>query len=295
MAQTGTLEDTLRDVIGDTPTPQSTVSKETNQETVASSDDTQSGGTSEKEFVGGVDISDVPEQDRPRIKELLSKKISLVEKGANEKFKEIAKYKKEKEELLSSGLTEDEASGVLREYLSKKTQTNTSKAENLRTLDKMIKESPAEQREALTNLRQIILEETSASELRKELDEIKRNVGIFNNERANSRVETINKSLNALSADYGKDFIDKYRDEIVKQGLAYPQAEVKRLITAIADPDDIEKAILSKASRKQNTNIDKKLAAITNTNSGMTTSIDNIDVKKETHKSLLGKLLAGVK
>ena len=252
MAQTGTLEDTLRDVIGDTPTPQSTVSKETNQETVASSDDTQSGGTSEKEFVGGVDISDVPEQDRPRIKELLSKKISLVEKGANEKFKEIAKYKKEKEELLSSGLTEDEASGVLREYLSKKTQTNTSKAENLRTLDKMIKESPAEQREALTNLRQIILEETSASELRKELDEIKRNVGIFNNERANSRVETINKSLNALSADYGKDFIDKYRDEIVKQGLAYPQAEVKRLITAIADPDDIEKAILSKASRKQN-------------------------------------------
>lgn len=287
-----TLEATLKEVIGETTKPQEAQIKETRPE-LNESADTNSGEPASKEYVGGVDISDVPEQDRPRIKELLSKKISLVEKGAQEKFKEISKYKKEKDELLNAGLTEDEASGVLRQYLENKKNNNTqTKSETLRTLDKMIKDAPYEQRESLSNLRQIIFEETGAQELRREVEDLKKMLGIVNNERVNSKVQSINNSLNALTDQYGKEFIDKYRDEIIKQGVAYPDAPVKRLITAIADPDDIEQAILSRVTKKEKTNIDKKLAAISSPNSGMVSSADSIDVRKESHKSLLGKLLA---
>lgn len=294
MSENNTLEATLREVIGETMKPQETESKETNQANVVTSEETKSGEPSEKDFVGGIDISDVPEQDRPRIKELLSKKISLVEKGAQAKFQEIAKYKKEKESLLNAGLTEDEAVTVLRNHVQQKQNpvTKTEQKEALRTLDKMIKDADVNTAASLNNLRQVILEETGTADLKKELDEIKRQMGFVNNERATTRVQSLNNSLNALTENYGKEFIDKYRDEIVKQGLQYPQAEIKRLITAIADPDDMEQAILSRATRVGKTNIEKKLAAISNPNSGVTGSIDNIDIKKTNMKGLLGSILS---
>lgn len=285
-----TLEETLREVIGETSDTPATETKDTDQGKTGA--DTKSGETASKEYVGGVDISDVPEQDRPRIKELLSKKVQLVERGAQEKFREIAKYKKERDELMAQGITEDEAAGVLRTHIQQK-QAPQGKAETLRTLDKMIKESPLEQRESLHNLRQIISEETGASDLKKELDEIKKSLGIVNNERATTRVQSLNNALNALSESYGKDFIDKYRDDIIRQGLVYPGADVKRLMSALADPEDMEQAILSKAIKSQKQKTDKKLAAITGTGSGVTGTSEAVDLKGESHKSLLSKILSG--
>lgn len=284
------LEETLREVIGDTMTPQEQTHQETNQEN--ESGETNSGETPSKEYVGGVDISDVPEQDRPRIKELLSKKIALVEKGAQEKFKEIAKYKKEKDALLSAGMTEDEAVGVLKEHIHQKQNPKENKSDTLRTLDKLIKDSGLEQQESLRNLRQIILEETGASDVKKELDELKRSLGIVNNERANARVQSFNNSLNALSDSYGKEFIDKYREEIIKQGLAFPQAEVKRLIFAVADPDDIEQAALFKASKKTQTQTQKKLAAISSPNSGVSGTAERLDIGKTSLKDILRSVMS---
>lgn len=283
-----TLEETLKGVMEETKTPPAT-SQDTTQ--AKESAETTSGEPAAKEYVGGVDISDVPEQDRPRIKELLSKKVQLVEKGAQEKFKEIAKYKKEKEALLAAGVSEDEAVAVLNQHIRQKQSPTTARADDLRTLDKLIKDSPYEQKESLENLRRIISEETGASDLKKELDEIKRTLGIVNNERATTRVQSLNDSLDVLAKDYGQEVIDKYKDDIIKQGLAYPQADAKRLLFAVADPEDIEQAALSKANRKTQTQTQKKIAAVTTPNSGVSGTQESVDLGKTSMKDILRGIL----
>lgn len=296
MSQTGSLEETLREVIGETMKPQEQSSKETTETTGEVSGETKSGET--PEYVRGIDISDVPEADRPRIKDLLSKKVALVEKGTQAKFQEIAKYKKEKDSLLAQGLTEDEAVSVLRSHIEQKrnsTQTTTqAKSDAVRTLDKMINDaSDRDTRDSLQNLRKIVKEESNTAQLDtllEKVDKLEKFIGFINQDASEKRIESINNSLNSLTQKYGKDLVDKYREDIVKQGLAYPKADVKRLMSAIADPDEIEQAILSN-SKTGKVITKEKLNAITSQGSGVTGSVENVDVSKTSYKNLLGQIL----
>ena len=79
---TQSVQDTLREVIGETvSSPDKTSSTETKESApVGTSAETKSGEPA-KEYVSGIDLSDIPEQDRPRIKELFSKKAKLLEDG----------------------------------------------------------------------------------------------------------------------------------------------------------------------------------------------------------------------
>ncbi len=110
--QDTTLKDTLMEVIGGNKDTAIATEGET-KEGISGEDtegETKSGET--PEYVSGIDISDIPEQDRPRIKELLSKKANLLEQGYQGKFKEIAEFKKAQDELVRAGLTTTEARDV---------------------------------------------------------------------------------------------------------------------------------------------------------------------------------------
>lgn len=291
MAQTGSLQETLQEVIGETMKPQETDSKETNG-TNSSGDETQ-GGTSQKEYVGGIDISDVPEQDRPRIKELLSSKISLVEKGAQAKYQEIAKYKKEKESIIAAGLTEDEAANVLRNYAEQKRNVNQTttqtKKEAVKSLDKMISEAPLEQREALTNLRTIIKEEgntDNVDKLLEKVDRLEKAVGYFNQNAVDNRTSEVNKELDKLSSKYGKDFVEKNKDEVLKLAIQYPKTDVRRILRDVSDPDEYEEALLASKQPSKKAVTTEKLNAITSTGSGVSGSSEVINLQKTSYKDL---------
>lgn len=284
MEKTNSLQDTLREVIGETMTPQSSTSQETNDSNVAASDETTSGETSEKEYVAGVDISDIPEQDRPRFKEKFLQKVKSVEKGAQDKFQEIAKYKKEKDSILASGVTEDEAIDVLNKYVeSKRTQTNTtSKQETLRTLDKMIKDSPYEQQESLKNLRQIVKEEAGTDKMEAALakiEQLERAVGYFNQDFSDKRASQVNSQLNELSKEFGKDFIEKHREKVVSESLKYPKADPEQILNAISDPRELRKAILSNSKPTVKAVTQEKLNAITSSGSGVSGAKEAISTK----------------
>lgn len=294
MDKTNNLQETLREVIGETMKPQETTSKETNDGNVAVSDETNSGETFEKEYVAGIDISDIPEQDRPRFREKLLQKAQSVDKGAQEKFKEIAKYKKEKDSILAAGVTEDEAINVLNKYIeSKNSQTKTTtKAETLRTLDKMIDDSSPEQRESLRNLRQIVKEEANTDKLDTALEEIKQlkqAVSYFNQDVSEKRSSQVNSQLNELSKEYGKEFIEKHREKVISESVKYPKADPEQILNAISDPKELRKAILSNGKQGTKAVTQEKINAITSNGSGVSGSKETINTKQP-WKSFLGEL-----
>lgn len=297
MAQTGILQETLQEVIGETMKLQETTSKDTT-ETNVNADETNSGETSEKEYIGGIDISDVPEQDRPRIKELLSKKVSMVEKGAQAKFKEIAKYKQEKDAILAQGLTEDEAANALRNYIEQKRNVNQTtsqtKKEAVKSLDKMISEAPYEQREALTNLRTIIKEEGNTETIDKllaKVEKLEAQVGYFNQNSSDARAIQVNSTLDDLSKDFGKDFIDKHREQVVLESVKYPKADPEQILNAISNPKELREAILSNQNKGKKAITNEKLNAITSSGSGINGSSEKIDVHKTSYKDLFRNVL----
>ena len=74
-----TLRETIDSVVQETQETSRQKSNETEEGiSKGTSDETNTGETAEKEYVNGIDITDIPVEERPRIKELLSKKAKLL-------------------------------------------------------------------------------------------------------------------------------------------------------------------------------------------------------------------------
>lgn len=273
MAET-TLKDVLREVKGETiGTPAS--NKETSEGASKETGETKSGDT--PEYVSGINISELPEQERAVAKKVLSEKAKLLESGYQKKFQEVAGYKKEKEDLVKMGLTQEEAVSVLREHIQKKqnpASVTADKKDAVKTLDKLINDAPYEQRQPLEQMRQIILEETSANELRKEIAELKQAVTYFRGKDMQLGEQTLKSDLTSLEQKFGKEFIEKYSDLVTDEWRKYPNSKAKDILKYVVPDDEYEQALLSKKTKTK-----EKLEASASGGSGVTSSSEAIDTK----------------
>ena len=280
---TKSLRETLGEVIGE-QAAKSNASTASNQGGIASSQsgETQSGGT--PEYVAGVDISDIPEQDRPRIKAKLEEKLKFLEKGYQPKFQEVATLKKSLEWLASKGLTPEKAERILLESLTNgdTKQIMGEKKEAVKTLDKLIQESPYEQKEALQNMRKIILEETSSDKLQKKIDDLEKIVHYLSGKDVNLGRQSVVNDLTALEVKFGKEMMDKYRDLVMVEWEKYPNTKAKDILKYVVPDDEYEQAILSKVNRQS-----EKLNAVTNNGSGVTSSTASLNIRKTSLKDIL--------
>jgi len=289
------IQATLREVVGETgkaasDTPAVSETKESS--TAGSTTETKS-GEPVREYVSGIDVSDIPEQDRPRIKELLSKKAKLLEDGYNPKFQRVAHLAKTEEDIKALGLTPEEIQKTLSEYVSSKKAkpAESDKAKSLRTLDRLIDNAAdAEQREALKQMRTIVEEETGIKQIQEKLDRLEKFYQLSTSEIANKRQLQLESDIKQLEEQYGVDVVGKYKDEIIKHGMNSNNT-VRRLLHAIAEPEEIEQAILSKQTSKPNNRIsEEKLNAISSNGSGIAGSKENLDVKRLGFKELFREL-----
>jgi hypothetical protein len=288
------LDGTLREVIGETLETSRSNSGDTKKGiSSGSASETKSGDTDGENIVQGIDISDVPEQYRNEFKAKLGEKFKLADKGINEKFQEIAKFKKAQDDLQSMGLSVDEAREVLSKHAEQKknpTKTTEEKKTAIRKLDALIENSSSDQRQALEDMRQIILEETDISSIKKDLAELKQFYQRSAFDASSRRKEQINSELDKLKDTLG-DVVDKYRDEVVKQGVNYNNAPTKRLLYAIADPDELDQSILNQKSKTTGKPLtEEKRNAISSSNSGISGSKGNLDAKKMSLKGLISEL-----
>lgn len=284
-----TLQDTIGEALKET-TKTSKASEIETEEGIskeAATGETKTGET--PEYVAGIDISDIPEQDRPKFREKLSLKAKLLEDGYQVKFKEVAQFKKAQDELIRMGLTTDEAYDVLVKHIEQKRNPQTSttqKKEAVKVLDRLIEQADYQQKPTLEQMRQIILEETEADKLRKEIKDLTILVNELRGESVISKKTKVEQYLDSVSDKFGKELIDKYKDNFIDAHLNY-KIPLEKLITAVIPFEELEQAILSKG-KKQLTQ--EKKEAISSKPSGITSS-EKIDTKNESLSSLIGKVI----
>lgn len=279
---------TLREVIGDSV-----------HQTQKKSDDNKSQQTesgAKREFISGVDVTDIPDNmTKAEFKDFLAKKGKLLEDGYTPKFKEIAEYKKERDEFVKLGITTQKAREIILESLKSNDTKKEVKQELKREIDMLKEEAPdLETRKGVERLERIIMELSKSSpeykELKARLDQAEKALGYVQSKTITSRVDSLNEALNKLSGEkFDKDFIEKYRDKIIEEGKKYPDADVRKIIQVISDPDDYNDAILKtvKKESSEKSRLKEKLNASDSTSSGVTGSEKQVDIKNTSLKNVL--------
>lgn len=288
------IQATLREVIGETvPAPAAAAQNETKEGSTSGSTTETKSGEPVREYVSGIDLSDIPEQDRPRIKEMFSKKAKLLEDGYQEKFKKVAHLAKAEDDIKALGLTPEEIQQQIAAYANSKKgkAAEAEKSKNLKTLDRLIDNAAdADQKAALQQMRTIVEEETGIKQLTEKLDRLEKFYQGSMSEKANARQVQLETEIKQLEDKYGTEFVGKYKEAILKEGLQYQTSTAKRLLNAIADPDEIEQAILAQKTKPNNRISEEKLNAISSNGSGITNSKENLDTKKLGLKDILREL-----
>lgn len=284
-----TLQETVGEVVGKPEANKDNKTTETkegmSQET--QSEETKTGDT--PDYVSGIDISDIPEQDRPKFKEKLALKAKLLEDGYNVKFQEVAKLRNAQEELVKMGLGVEEAYDVLSKHVEQRrnpVKTTEKKKEAIGTLDTLIEKAPYEQKPALEQMRKIILEETNVGELQKEVKSLKDIIKGIQGESLNTKQTKVNSHIDDLSSKYPKELVEKYRANMVDAHLRF-NIPLKRVLQSVVPLEELEQAILTKGKKPLTK---EKKEAISSSPSGVTSS-ETVDVKSKNWKDTITTLL----
>lgn len=289
MVNESKVDQTLREVIG------SSVNNQAQEKSnVNNSEQTQAG--EKPEYVSGIDVSKIPDNmTKSEFKEFLAQKGKLLEDGYQGKFKEIADYKKERDALLAQGVSIKDAAKIIREAVSNTDTKTEAKKEIKREIDALKDEAPdVDTRKGVERLERVIKELAPDSpefkELKKEISEIKKALGYFQNKNTQSRVDNVNESLNKLSGEkFDKDFIEKYRDKAIEEAKKYPDAPLNKILQVISDPDDYDSALLKTKNQEQKkeNRIKEKINANDSASTGVTGSSKQFDVKKSSLKDTI--------
>ncbi len=285
-AEDKNLNQTIKEAIGQAHGTSTATLEKTGQElSKGTTGETQSGGT--PEYVNGVDISSYPEQERTVARKALEEKGKLLETGYQKKFAEIAEFKKQREEILGLGISENEAVQVLRDHVASKTNAKDAKKEASRVIDQLMESAPdLETRKGLENLQSIIKEMTNIDAINKKLADLEGYVKRNQNREFVTREQSLNTSLDSLKKEYGSEIVEKYAEDIIKQGLVYTDAPPDRLLHAIADPTELKQALLSNSSKNGETRKQEKINAVSSPSSGMTSPAATVDVRKLSMKDI---------
>lgn len=292
-AEEKTLSQTIREVMTtDTKTPSNPATgvpaKGVSDGTIG---DTQSGGT--PEYVSGIDISTLPEQERTVARKVLADKGRLLEDGYQSKFREINEFKKQREEILKLGISENEAAQVIRDHVTSKTNAKDAKKEAARVIDKLKESAPdLETRNGLENLENIIMELTNINDIKKQLSDLQNYVQYNRGKEVQTREQSLGAALDTLSKEYGAEFVGKYRDTVVKEGLKYLDADPEQLLNAIANPKELKQAILSNSVKKEDVRTQEKINAVSSPSSGMTSPLQTVDIRKTSMKGIMSQVFA---
>jgi uncharacterized protein YjgD (DUF1641 family) len=274
---TGTVEKVLAETKAQKAETAETNNTDTENKEVQS--ETKSGET--PEFIRGIDVSDlkdVPEQYRQLIKDKLSQKLELADKGIQPKLQEVAELKRVKEGLAKRGLTADEIDTAVNDYVTRKNTPNKEAKENAKLLDQLIDKSDPETREALNQWRKIIAEESQEA-----IKAIREELSSFRNESISTRRDKLVSEIDGLRDKYGDELIDKYKDTLIEAGLKY-KAPMKNLLHSIA-PDEVEETILAKVNKGKKPLTEEKKNAITSSSNVISDQI--IDIKKSSFGDLI--------
>lgn len=240
----------------------------TDPEPAAKQDQSQSQQAEKLEgLLADIDLSDVPEEQRADFKKKLAEKVKLYDAGFRSKTEDLSKEKRqieeEKQKIRELSQLRDEIDGnpELKDQITKMinnaragipvTKKETSQAS--RQLDKLIEQAAdAETRESLTQMRNIIREETSDLRGRDdELDRLRKEIESLRNATHMGQAERVTTKIASLKDRFGKEIVEKYEQDIRTAALKYPTQDVDKLFRYVASDDDLSSAYLKEAEKRK--------------------------------------------
>ena len=157
----------------------------------------------------------------------------------------------------------DTLSKTITDY-EKGTVSTSTVDRNLKTIEKRIEEAPdAETREQLEEARQMILEVSKSQEMEKELIAVREELAFLRSNTLSNISDRVEKGLSDISNTFGKDVVEKYKNEIRLAANKYPNQSIKKLFFYYASDEDAENALLNKAK------VEKEKEHQTKTNGSM--------------------------
>ena len=249
------------------------------------------------EYVFGVDISDMPEENKKIAREVLEQKGGLLEKGYQPKFQEVANRRKLKEELEGLQLSPEEVLTVLNTHIENKKKPVTpqqTKTEAQKTLDEIIKSVPINERPALEQLRKVIKEESDTEKIDELSSKIKQMEAVIGDLKGTTQEVKLTKAeseVSALNDKYGSELIDKYKKQLIDAKMQYPNLPTNKVATLVIPDEEWEEALLKSKTKRQPIPEEKR-NAITNASSGMSGGSNTVDLKQFKNTSALLRFVA---
>ncbi len=224
--------------------------------------------------IADVDFSDVPEDIREAVKMKVASKVKNFQSDYSKKTGDLATLRKkveERETSLGEWIKMKEALDAKPELAKVLNQTwldfesgklgksPKTVEKNLGLLDKLIKDTDnSDYKEDLRNLREIIKEETDTGGLKGEVKTLKDQIAALTSATRLSQVDRVDKGMEDLDTRFGKDIIDKNRDDIRSMMLKYPGQAAEKVFLQVADGSDIRTAYLNEAKAKEKAELIRK-------------------------------------
>ena len=272
-----------------------------------------SGQSSEAEKLEGlisdIDLSDVPEERREEVKKYLAQKVKLYDTGFRAKTEEFANDKKDfetqKQSLRELSLLRDEIEGnpalktkvnkLINDFRAGNLDSDDSKIDKIKTLDRLIDTaSDAETKEGLRQMRQIVQEETSGySGLQDSYKELEEKFLRLEQATMSGQAERVEVKIGLLTEKFGKEIVDKYKEDIKTAALKFPGQDINKLFYHYADENDIETALLHQAEGKKQLEEKRKAEG---SGAGGEGTHQSYELKKDKHgrtdiKNLVGQIM----
>ena len=188
--------------------------------------------------------------------------LSEKEKAIQEKEVEQAGLKKIIDEMNTNPLLNEALNKVYADFKSGNISKPEVKDRSLKKLDKLIDDAtdPA-QRENLRDIREIIKEEVDigdVSSLKNEVKLLRDKLSNLENASLIGINDKIERDIKTLEERFGKDLVDKYRNDIRSMAIKYPQNSIPKIFKHFCDDEEYDQAVLKNEKRKEKEELERK-------------------------------------
>ena len=208
-------------------------------------------------LLADVDLSGLSEKEQATVlaKVKAYDKAFHRERASYQEFKQFQKLYQENpsvEKAIQTALrpaSEDSAPRATRTTMTAAPSTK-AEAAVMKRLDTLLAEAKtSDEREAIRESRQIILEETqehrqTVESLGQKLDELERTVAQLRQDRSETRLSKFDQELDQLEEAYAPSLVEKYRSALRQWAEKYPTRSAEWLLYKIAEPKELQAAAL---------------------------------------------------
>lgn len=198
------------------------------------------------------------------------------------KEKELEELKRIRDTVEGNPKLKETITKVISDFQSGKSSSSSATLDkNLKLIDKRIEEaSDGDTKEQLREIRQIISEETEFGSLKEENRALKDRLDRLEAAGLINLSDRIESQLSDLSERFGKEVVDKYKDDLKILAQKYPRQALRKVFFNVASDEDTRLAVLNEAKTEKEREVKLKTNGSTVPPGSVQTKIEPVRDRK---------------